>query len=150
MFNIILYNGDVLEHILKLYIEHYNCKKNITNNNLSCCKQIYDSYKDFIVKYCRCNILYIEDINYKICSYHDNISLDFVKSLLEQIDTVNRNISNNYIINYGKTNDYLFIHVPNIKQYKHIAQKILSKYNYKISYFCCEGEGCKLKKLFKI
>ena len=90
MFNIILYNNDILQHILKLYIEHYNCKKNITNNNLSCCKQIYNLYKDFIVKYCKCNILYIEDINYKICSYHDDISLDFVKSLLEQIDIVNR------------------------------------------------------------
>ena len=150
MFNIILYNDDILQHILKLYIGHYNCKKNTTNNNLSCCKQIYNLYKDFIVKYYKCNILYIEDINYKICSYHDNISLDFVKSLLEQIDIVNRNISNNCIINYGKTDDYLVIHVPNIKQYKHIAQKIVSKYNYKILYFCCGGEGCKLKKLVKI
>ena len=87
MINILLCNDDVLQHILKLYIEYYlNCKKDITNNNLSCCKKIYYIYKNLIVKYCKCNILYIENINYKICSYHDNISLDFVKCLLEQIE----------------------------------------------------------------
>tara|TARA_Y100000741_G_scaffold355676_1_gene331386 strand:- start:1272 stop:1724 length:453 start_codon:yes stop_codon:yes gene_type:complete len=150
MINILLCNDDVLQRILKLYIEHYlNCKKDITNNNLNCCKQIYYLYKN-LIKYCKCNILYIKNINYKICSYHDNISFDFVKSLLEQIDIVNRNILNNYMINYGKEDDLLFIHVPNIKQYKSIVQEIISKYNYKISHFCCGGEGCKLKKLVKI
>lgn len=49
------------------------------------------------------------------------------------------------MINYGKIDDFLFIHVSNIKQYKYIVQKIISKYNYKISHFCLGGDGCKLK-----
>ena len=93
MFNILFYNDDILINILKLYIEHYiNCKNTITYNNLSCCKQIYYLYKKLIVNHCKCNILYIENINYKICSYHDNIPLDFVKSLLEQIDIVRKSL----------------------------------------------------------
>ena len=150
MFNLLSYNDDILINILKLYIEHYYCKKCITNDNLSCCKQIYYLYKNLIIKHCKCNILYIENINYKICNYHDNIPLDFVKSLLEQINRVERVYSNDYIINYGKMDDFLFIHVPNIKQYKSIVQQIISGYNYKISHFCCGGDGCKLKKLIKI
>ena len=46
--------------------------------------------------------------------------------------------------------DFLFIHVPDIKKYKSIVKKIIYNYNYDISHFCCGGDGCKLKKLVKI
>ena len=137
MKNVIHLPNDILVDIIKLYSNTYiKCKKDINETHkLIFCKKIHLLYNT-LHHICKCNILYIKDINTKICSHHNNVSLDLVNSVINQLncicnkyntnivktdifdtDIFNTDIFNNYIdnTNIGNTNtvntDPVHIHI---------------------------------------
>ena len=100
MKNVIHLPNDILVDIIKLYSNTYiKCKKNINETHkLIFCKKIQLLYNT-LHNNCKCNILYIKDINTKICSHHNNVSLDLVNSVINQLNC----IYNKYNTNIVKT-----------------------------------------------
>lgn len=143
--------NEVLLHILHMYYEIIKCKKNKKElNKINICKKMYDYNKNN--NYFKCNILYINNINLKICNIHDNVSLDFVDKLIKQINHVKNNTmgiiyhnkSSNDLLDY---NNLEFIHCDDLKKNEKIVKIILKKYNYKLMNYCCGGNGCRISKI---
>ena len=156
MIHILHLSDDILVNIIELYSKTYiKCKIDINEkNNIIFCKKIHLLYNT-LNHNCKCNILYIKDINSKICSHHNNVSLDLVKSVINQINYIDNNNTNNDIIDSNMIlididNHGHYIHYEDLKKNEFILRFILNKYNYKLLNYCCGGNGCQIVKHLNI
>tara|TARA_Y100000816_G_C26105138_1_gene586961 strand:- start:2631 stop:3137 length:507 start_codon:yes stop_codon:yes gene_type:complete len=166
--NILLLNEDILINIFNIYYKNIVCKKYINSVSLFfTCKEINKLCKIYIYNKYKCNILYIKEINFKVCSYHNNINLDCIKNIIQQIKNIeNSNNSklnkNNRFRNVYDLNEYKpyinisgidpnilfnYIHYDDLQKNINIIEPILNRFYYKVVNFCCSGNGCKIKKI---
>lgn len=137
---------DIIIQIYKQYIKYNHfCKK---NNSIylitSISSKFYNIYKSHFTT--NCNL-----ITYPItlCKYHDNISQQYIDSLLEQINKYNK-LNQNIILNdlsfhnLHNLNINKFIHLNNLKKNQPITNLVLEHFNLKIKHYCCDGNGCLL------
>ena len=100
-----------------------------------------------------CKMLIISNINYKICSTHDNIGIEYVNKVVGQIEkyiSLQEPPNNDVIgINFHKYHVTNFIHCPDLQKNEIFVKKLLEKYNLKIVRYCCGGDGCELKQIKK-
>ena len=149
----LILNDDMLLLLWKYYIKTVVvCIKNEEMiNNFFVCKKMYDIFKKNKKKLIEwdCKILIISNINYKICSTHDNIGIEYVNKIVGQIEkyiSLQEPPNNGVIgINFHKYHVTNFIHCPDLKKNEIFVKKLLEKYNLKIVRYCCGGNGCELK-----
>lgn len=154
----LILNDDMLLLLWKYYIKNVVvCIKNEEMiNNFFVCKKMYDIFKKNKKKIIKwdCKMLIISNINYKICSTHDNIGIEYVNKVVGQIDkymSLQEEPTNNGVIgiNFHKFHVTNFIHCPDLKKNEIFVKKLLEKYNLKIVRYCCGGDGCELKQIKK-
>tara|TARA_B100001564_G_C20531463_1_gene619970 strand:+ start:414 stop:881 length:468 start_codon:yes stop_codon:yes gene_type:complete len=153
----LILNDDMLLLLWKYYIKNVVvCIKNEEMvNNFFVCKKMYDIFKENKKKLIQwdCKILIISNINYKICSTHDNIGIEYVNKIVGQIEkyiSLQEPPNNGVIgINFHKYHVTNFIHCPDLKKNEIFVKKLLEKYNLKIVRYCCGGNGCELKQIKK-
>ena len=142
--NIFFY--DIILHIYKQYFKHNTiCKKykNMFNITLVSTQffNIYNSHFKFNLK---CNLI---TYPITICQYHDNISQQYIDSLLYEIKKYNK-LQHNLVLKdqhfFNIQNINNFIHCENLKKNEKISTLILQKFNLKINKYCCNGNGCSL------
>ena len=153
----LILNDNMLLLLWKYYIKNVVvCIKNEEMvNNFFVCKKMYDIFKKNKKKLIEwdCKILIISNINYKICSTHDNIGIEYVNKIVGQIEkyiSLQEPPNNGVIgINFHKYHVTNFIHCPDLKKNEIFVKKLLEKYNLKIVRYCCGGNGCELKQIKK-
>ena len=115
------------------------CVKYI-NINICINKTTYNLYK----KINKCDIIELE--KYKLCKNHDKEIIEYIKNLERNIDNYFYKLNNTNITN----NIDEYIHCNNMKKYKEITEKIINNYDLEIEYYCCDGEGIKIKNKLDI
>lgn len=149
---------DTIIYILNLYTNKYiKCKKNsVKIEKLYICKKI----KNLFIKNIMCKfecILFNIKKNFKICCYHNNVTIEYLNRLVQQINYADNKTlpkifhdNNSYSeepINICSKNDLNFIHIEDLKKNEKIIRLILKKFKYKLVHFCCSGSGCKITKI---
>tara|TARA_Y100000589_G_C27141309_1_gene624850 strand:+ start:483 stop:953 length:471 start_codon:yes stop_codon:yes gene_type:complete len=154
----LILSDDILLLLWKYYIKNgVVCIKNgEAINNFFVCKKMYDIFKKNQKKIIQwdCKMLIISNINYKICSTHDNIGLEYVNKIVGQIEkyiSLQEEPTNNGVIgiNFHKFHVTNFIHCPDLKKNEIFVKRLLEKYNLKIVRYCCGGDGCELRQIKK-
>ncbi len=145
-------DNDCIGKVYKSYVKHYiYCKKNKCDlKKFNFCKKIYNICKD--IKCMEdCNIIRVPNINLKLCNIHDNVDIEYVKRLVNCIETYKR-IKKNELVNSNSINidskilnANSYIHLSGLKINEDLTNKILEKYNLKIKRYCCGGNGCMLE-----
>ena len=151
----LILNDDMLLLLWKYYIKNnVKCIKNKEAvNSFFVCRKMYEIFKENKKKLIQwdCKMLIITNINYKICSTHDNIGIEYVNKLVKQIEkyiSLQEPPNNDVIgINFHKYHVTNFIHCPDLKKNEIFVKKILEKYNLKIIRYCCGGDGCELRQI---
>ena len=153
-------SDDILVSILDIYIRNYiRCKKYTKKiSKLYICRRLKTLYSKYLTLTFECNLYYINDINYSICSFHNKIKLEDVKKIVNQIIRVENRTSPNI---YHNNNSYdslevvsmndnaSFIHCDNLIKNEQIIRLLLNKFGYKMLNYCCNGTGCRIKKIKK-
>lgn len=151
-------NDDILVFILNIYTRNYiRCKKYTQRiSKLYICSRLKILYNKYIRSTFQCNLYYISDIRYSICSFHNKIKLEDVKKIVNQIIRVENRTSPNIYHNNNSydsleivsMNDNLsFIHCDNLIKNEQIIRLLLNKFGYKMLNYCCNGTGCRIKKI---
>ena len=151
----LILNDDILLLLWKYYIKNdVKCIKNKESvSKFFVCRKMYEIFKKnkkALIQW-NCKMLIITNINYKICSTHDNIGIEYVNKLVKQIEKyISLQEPPNYDvygINFHKYHVTKFIHCPDLKKNEIFVKKILEKYNLKIIRYCCGGDGCELRQI---
>lgn len=150
-------SDDLLVSILNKYTVYYiKCKKlKIRMSKLYICRKFKNLYTKYIIPNLKCNLYYIKEIDYNICSFHNNVDLIDIKKIINQIIRIdNNNIpkiyhnNNSYdsVETVSMSDNLLFIHHNNLKNNEKIVRLLLHKFGYVMLNFCCNGTGCRIKK----
>ena len=152
-------SDDILVHILSIYSNNYiECKKNKKEiENLYVCEKIKNLFINNVLPKFECILFNIKRKNFKICSYHNNVTIEYLKRLIQQLNYAdNKNLpkiyhdNNSYSespINICSDTNLNFIHIEDLKKNEKLIRLILKKYKYKLVHFCCKGEGCRITKI---
>ena len=121
----LILNDDMLLLLWKYYIKNnVKCIKNKEAvNSFFVCRKMYKIFKENKKKLIQwdCKMLLITNINYKICSTHDNIGIEYVNKVVGQIEkyiSLQEEPTNNGVIgiNFHKFHVTNFIHCPDLKK----------------------------------
>ena len=152
-------SDDILVYILSIYSNNYiECKKNKKEiKKLYVCKKIKNLFINNILSKFECILFNIKRKNFKICSYHNNVTIEYLKRLIQQLNYADNKTlpkiyhdNNSYSeapINICSDNNLNFIHIEDLKKNEKLIRLILKKYEYKLVHFCCKGEGCRITKI---
>ena len=151
-------SDDILVFMLDIYTSNYiKCKKNTKRiNKLYMCRKFKVLYKTFIIPKFKCELYYVSKINYNICCFHNNITIEDVKKIVNQIKRVENKTypkvyhnNNSYddtqqIVSIG--DNFCFIHCSNLIKNEEVIRLLLNKFGYEMLNYCCNGTGCRIKK----
>ena len=152
-------SDDILVHILNIYTNNYiKCIKNNKEiEKLYICEKIKDLYINNILNKLKCNLFIVKKKKIKICSYHNNVSMQYLDRLIKQLNYADKKTlpkichnNNSYSeepINICSDTHLNFIHIEDLKKNEKLIRSILKKYKYKLVHFCCKGDGCRITKI---
>lgn len=152
-------SDDILVHILSIYTDNYiECKKNkIEIEKLYVCETVKNLFVNNVLSKFQCILFNIKKQNFKICSYHNNVTIEYLKRLIQQLNYVDNkalpkiyhdnNSYNEEPINICSDTNLNFIHIEDLKKNEKLIRPVLKKYKYKLVHFCCNGEGCRITKI---
>lgn len=149
-------DNDCISKVYNSYINNFvYCKKNYNQlNKFYFCKKVYDICKNISINN-DCHIINISNINLKLCSIHDDVDIQYVKNLLDNIESYKKRQDNelvnmnsiNISVSYKILNANNYIHLFGLKKNENITKQILERYNLKIKRYCCGGSGCMLEDI---
>lgn len=152
-------SDDILVNILSIYTDTFiECKKNkIEIEKLYVCKKIRNLYINNVLSKFKCILFNIKRKKCKICSYHNNVTIEYLKRLIQQLNYVDNKTSpkiyhdnnsyNEEQVNICSDTNLNFIHIEDLKKNEKLIRLILEKYKYKLVHFCCNGEGCRITRI---
>jgi hypothetical protein len=152
-------SDDILIHILNIYTNNYiKCIKNNKEiEKLYACEKIKSLIINNVMCKLMCNLFVIKKKKIKICTHHNNVSMQYLNRLVQQLNYAdkktlpkichNNNSYNEQPINICSDTHLNFIHMEDLKKNEKLVRYILKKYQYKLVHFCCKGDGCRITKI---
>ena len=150
----LILSDDIILLLWEYYIKkNIKCTKNsLLINKLFACKKLYNIYKQNKSMFkLPCKLLNLSKVNYTICGIHDEIGIKFAEKIVGQIDKYIslQKTPNNMDLGFNFHTFHVsnFIHCPDLQKNEIFVKKILKKYGLTINKYCCNGDGCELKKI---